>query len=153
MPQGIYHSSWQWFFILKSARTTKYLNPVRRGCASTVPVEKKYGILWILFGSYLMLSSLKPSVKLILACFGSNCVHDFLMQLGCIKMTLEFDRIWFGLKKSWGEHFRKILKTLIETTPLRYTITCATYSAGQAMLWVWLSDQISLCAFYFSSEA
>jgi hypothetical protein len=29
------------FFILKLAQTTKYLNPVRRGCASTVPVEEK----------------------------------------------------------------------------------------------------------------
>lgn len=50
-------------------------------------------ISWILFGSYLMLSSLKPSVKLISACFGSNCVHEFLMQLGRIKMTLEFDLV------------------------------------------------------------
>lgn len=141
------------FFILKSARTTTYLNPVRRGCASTVPVEEKIwdfmDFIWFIFDA--VFTYCKPSVKLILACFGSNCVHEFLMQLGCIKMTLEISRIWFGLKKSWGEHFCKILKSLIETTPLRYTITCATYSAGQAMLWVLLSDQISLCALCFFS--
>ena len=73
--------------------------------------------------------------------FGSNCVN---MSSDAVGVYQNDSRIWFSLRRV-DLNYCEILKSLIETASLRYTITCATYAAGQAMLWVWPPDQISLC--------